>query len=757
MGALPELDRRPLRFGVFELHPASGELRKHGVRVRLQEQPLKVLLALIERPGEVCTREELIRKIWAEGTFVDYERGLNVAITRLRQVLGDSADAPRYIETLGRKGYRFVAPVERSPAPESVPPSESQEREEVATVPKRERWPLYAAAGALVLLAIVAAAGWQRALRTESQPFLRLNIDLGPGMTTGGYGPNSVIALSRDGTRVAVSVKGADGKTRLATRRLDESRLTLLPGTEGGIGVGAASPFFSPDGKWIAFFAQGKLKKIAVNGGEPITLCDADTHAAGPGSMYYPTGSWGNDGNIVAALNVAAGLSRIPGAGGTPVLLRFKQEHGEVYRWPQVLPGNEAVLFTVSRGDYESGNIEVYSMRTGERKVVEAGGVLGRYLPSGHLVFLRQNVMQAAPFDLKALKATGEPQAILEDMGSKFEGWNYDYADNGSFVYVSLPQDIRTGIFWLDRAGSVAPLQAEPGFYAGPRFSPDGTHLAFSMSGRSAQGIFVQDIWAEDLASGIISRLTSVPGKNESPIWTVDGRNIVFRSVGQPNLGIYTVHADGGGDVRKLADLSTGAFPSSLSQERLAAWDFTTGGAVWTFPLEKGTDGLQLGKAGLFLQPSASPPILARADPAFSPDGRWIAYSSLESGQIEVYVRPFPGPGGKRRISATGGTHPTFSRKGNELFYLDRRTKRLMVVSYQIRGDSFNATEPVAWSPKPVLDLGELYPYDVTPDGKRVAVVLYPNGTAEQSSTTSLTLLLNFFGELQRRVPSSRN
>src|SRR5215469_18752704 len=123
MGALPELDRRPLRFGVFELHPASGELRKHGVRVRLQDQPLKLLLCLVEKPGEVYSREELIERIWPEGTYVDYERGLNVAITRLRQVLGDSADSPRYIETLGRKGYRFIAPVERVPALEIVPPA----------------------------------------------------------------------------------------------------------------------------------------------------------------------------------------------------------------------------------------------------------------------------------------------------------------------------------------------------------------------------------------------------------------------------------------------------------------------------------------------------------------------------------------------------------------------------------------------------------------------------------------------------------
>src|SRR5215469_2380549 len=375
MGAQPEVDRRPLRFGVFELQPASSELRKHGVRVRLQDQPLKLLLSLVERPGEVYPREELFKRIWPEGTFVDYERGLNVAVTRLRQVLGDSADAPRYVETLGRKGYRFIAPVERIPPIEII-----HSAAELAVPPGRKaqptsrtpRWWLYAAALAIIVLAIVAAAGWLRVPPPEQRPLARLSINLGPDMAAAGYGAGTLLALSRDGTRLAVALGVPGGEyapvkdlseDRLATRRLDQSQLTILPGTEG-----AASPFFSPNGQWIGFFAQGKLKKIPAEGGQSVTLCDADTHAAGRASIFYPTGSWGDDGNIVAALNVAAGLVRVPEGGGPPVPLKFKQERGEIYRWPQVLPGDEAVLFTVSRGDYESGNIEVLSLKTGERK-----------------------------------------------------------------------------------------------------------------------------------------------------------------------------------------------------------------------------------------------------------------------------------------------------------------------------------------------------------------------------------------------------
>lgn len=764
MGALPDLDRRPLRFGVFELDPSSGELRKHGVRVRLQDQPLKLLLSLLERPGEVYTREELIRRTWPEGTFVDYERGLNVAITRLRQVLGDSADSPRYIETVGRKGYRFIAPIERTPAleqPPVEPPLDVPPGSAATPMPIGSRRRPYAAAATIGALALVAAAGWLRDPRPERRPLQRLSINLGSDFATAGYGAGTLLALSRDGTRLAVAVGDPGGefapvkdmsKDRLATRRLDETQLTILPGT-----AGAASPFFSPDGQWIAFFAQGKLKKISVEGGQPITLCDADTHAGGRASMFYPTGSWGDDGNIVAALNVATGLSRVPAHGGPPVLLTFKQERGEIYRWPQVLPGNDAILFTASRGDYESGRMDVLSLRTGERKTVQQGGIVGRYLPIGHLLFLRQNVLMAVPFDLKTLKVSGTPQAVLEDMGGRFEGWNYGFSQTGSFVYLSVARESQSAIFWLDRAGKFSALQTKSGFYASPRFSPDGTRLAFSMSGRSPQGIFVQDIWVQNLQLGTASRLTSLKGVNDSPVWTPDGRNVIFRSVNQPNPGIYIVRADGGGEPRRLADLTTGVFPSSLSQDGkwLAIWDFSAGSGVWTAPVETGDDGLRLGKAELFSK--LTPPITARIAAAFSPDGKWLAYSSLESGEIQVYVRPFPGPGGKWRVSTTSGTHPVWSRNGRELFYLDRYSKRLMVVSYRIAGDSFVPGEATVWTERPIADLGELYAYDVAPDGKRVAAVLYPDGTSQQKPANSLTFLANFSDELKRKGGSSGN
>jgi Tol biopolymer transport system component/DNA-binding winged helix-turn-helix (wHTH) protein len=738
MGESPELDRRPLHFGVFEFDPASGELRKHGIPVRLQEQLLKLLLRLIENPGKICTREELIRTIWPEGTFVDYERGLNVAVTRLRQVLGDSADAPRYIETVGRKGYRFVAPVGgldarvdiqrvQDPMPSPVP----------VELPGRSgfrRWWLYTGI-ATAIVTVVCAAGWWHAAQPQPRRFMRLSVDLGIGVTDGGFGAGTLLALSQDGTRLAVSIHGPDGKIRLATRRFDQALLTVLPTSEG------------------------KLKKIQADGGSPVTLCEADTHAAGHASMFYPTGSWGDDGNIIATLNTAVGLSLVPSAGGPPVLLKMAKTPGEVYRWPQVLPGNEAVLFTASRADFESGNIEVLSLKTAERKVIQRGGILGRYLPTGHLLYVRRNALVAAPFDLQKLRTSGTSREVLEDMGSRMEGWNFDFSQTGSFVYVSQSQEPQLSIFWLDQTGRVSPLQTAPGTYAGPRFSPDGRRLAFSMSGRSSQDIWLQDIWVQDLVRGTAARLTSLAGTNDSPVWMPDGSSLIFRSVGQDNAGFYAVHADGSGTPKRLADLNSGIFPGSVSPDgkRFAVWDPSAGGTIWTHPIEIGPQGLRLGMSEPIIRSTFSPPMLTRTAPAFSPDGKWLAYCSLESGGIEVYVRPYPGPGGKWRISNGGGTFPIWSPNRRELFFLARPSEKMMVTSYNTVGDTFIPGEPRVWSERPLLDLGELSCCDIAPDGKRFAVVLNADGTSEYKPASSLTFLLNFFDELRRRVPVGGN
>ena len=501
-------------------------------------------------------------------------------------------------------------------------------------------------------------------------------------------------------------------------------------------------PFFSAD--------DGKLKKIAVQGGEPVTLCDA------PG---FPSGaSWGDDGNIVAAFNGrSTGLLRISSGGGAfTAVTQVSKDRGETaHVWPQVLPGSQAVLFTAyGAGSYDDAEIDVVSFKSGERKTVHHSGFFGRYLPSGHLVYMRQNTLFAAPFDLSRLAVTGAPQPVLEEVSSNVNGGgDFGFSLNGTLVYINSKLEITYpySIWWLDSMGQTKPLHVTPGLYQTPRFSPDGKRIAFELLTSSVSA----DIWVKDLERDTVSRLTHLPGANTSPLWTPDGKSIVFTSGLQAAPGIYWIRADGVGEAQRLTetDGKTYHIPGSFSPDgkRLAytQQQMALESEIWTAPVEGDRDRPRLGKAELFLRTS-----FWEGHPAFSPDGHWLAYSSDDTGTEELYVRPFPGPGGKWQVSTGGGSNPIWSRKEHKLFFLTPDWK-IMVLDYGVTGNSFVPGKPHVWTPKSLAWLGGNYPYDLAPDGKRFAVVLSTGGGAEQVQrpTDSVTVLLNFFDELRRRAP----
>jgi len=315
-----------IRFSVFEVDPHSGELRKQGLRIKLRDQPFQILLLLLAHPGELVSRDELQKQLWPADTFVDFDRGLNKAVNHLRDALGDSAESPRFIETLPKRGYRFIAPVDAGhPNGRPLEPAlgtgraldEQPERrahpqppgERGATrglKPKLSAGLPWVIAGLSSVVALVSVALLWRATLPADRPMMRLSVDLGPeairGRAETGEFYNPVI--SPDGTRLVFPAKVADGREQLAMRRLDQSTVTILAGTEG-----AADPFFSPDGQWIGFFAGRKLKKIPLQGGGVVSLCD--TTGLGRGA------SWGEDGTIIANLD-ASHLFRVPAAGGEP-------------------------------------------------------------------------------------------------------------------------------------------------------------------------------------------------------------------------------------------------------------------------------------------------------------------------------------------------------------------------------------------------------------------------------------------------------
>jgi len=526
--------------------------------------------------------------------------------------------------------------------------------------PAQRPWPWLVAA-VLAVGFCVAAMGWWRATRPAPlRSLVRSSVELSPD-TTVPRSSGGRLALSPDGTRIAVVEQIAAFKFRLATRRLGQSELAPLSGTEG-----AKMPFFSPNGQWIGFFADGKLKKVAVEGGFPVTLCDA------PNAMGA---SWGDDDNIIAALNGGSmapqnggsGLSRISSSGGAPVpVTELNREKGETaHIYPQVLPGSRAVLFISSLG-----NIDVLSFKTGERKTLQGGGVsFGRYLSSGYLVVGRTvdagdlNTLFAAPFDLSRLALTGAAQPVLQDVSftSGSPHWNIDFSQNGTVAYVSgkgLSSD-RT-IYWLDGTGKTQPLHLIPGSYFVPRFSPDGKRLAFQRQTRPGRG----DVWVKDLERETTWRLTSLPGQNGWPLWAPDGKSIVFAASNPAAPGMYWIGADGAGEPQRLTDkkwqipMSFSLGGKWLAYEQQSAeghWE------IWTAPIEgdrdRGDSRVRLGRAEPFQRTAFD-----EGEPAFSPDGRWLAYQSNETGTYEVYVRPFPGPGSKWAISTGGGQFPIWSR-----------------------------------------------------------------------------------------------
>ena len=567
---------------------------------------------------------------------------------------------------------------------------------------------------------------WRMGRETE-KPLIQFDVLLAPG----GFVDSNVggdIAISPDGTSVAFAGYSAKGIPHLAIRHLQTREAMELPGT-----VGAREPFFSPDGQWLAFWASGKLKKIAVSGGAPIDLCDA-TDLLG--------GSWGDDGNIVAVLDSTGRLFRIPSSGGLPLPIIDLTRDSLAPRWPQVLPGAKAVLFTsvgASSGavyiPYRS--IEILDFRTGKRTALVREATYGRYLPSGHLIYVNQGSLFGVSFDLGHTEVRGSPAAILHDISfsSIFGFAQFDVSRSGVLVYRRAAGGGRFTIQWLARDGALAPLLDSPAPYQWPRISPDGQKLAY---------VLPDGIWLSEQQPH--RSMPLIPGNGiQDPVWSPDGRYIVGGGI-----GMWWARAEGPAKPRPLTQSNNTQVPWSFTPDggRLAFYEMSPSTAfdIWTVPVQSGNGELRAGKAEPFVQTP-----FFEVYPAFSPDGRWIAYSSHKSGLWEVYVRPFPDGGGDVQVSTGGGRVPRWPAKGHEIFYATD-DHRIMAVPYTIQGSSFKAGTARIWSDRRLADTGVFPNFDVNPNGTRVAAIL-PAVSPQESQPGEATFLINFFDELKRRLP----
>jgi serine/threonine-protein kinase len=565
-------------------------------------------------------------------------------------------------------------------------------------------------------------------------------------LATAGWGPSAII--SPDGKRyVFNALTDSDQKTRLYVRQKDQLLATPLAGTEN-----ASSPFFSPDGEWIGFFADGKLKKIAAQGGAAVTLCDVSS----------PRGAtWAEDRTIILAASNRDGLSRVSEAGGTPQQLTFLDTtKGEItHRWPQVLPGGKAILFTAhsSGTNFDDGTIFIFVIKTGERKMIHQGGMFARYIPSGHIVFARSGTLFAIPFDLGHLKVTGSPTPFLEHvaMSSGTGSAQYDFSNTGEFLYVVGNDQIGAlALDWMDHEGKFQPLRSAPGDYMYPRFSPDGTKLALVLQDHGGR-----DIWVYDWKRDTLSRVTFGPGSNDAPVWMNDGRRIIFSATqGTAPSNLSWVMSDGTGAPEKLMEVKSAQQASSISPDgkTLAFGQIdlsanNTGWDIWTLSLE-GSDkpGWKPGSPHVFLNTP-----FRDLSPVFSPDGKWLAYSSDDTGVSEIYVRPFPGPGGKWQVSNGGGAFPIWSKSGKQLFFRTvQQPFNVMVAEYRAVGNSFQNDKPQIWSPGTVVARGAAWTYDLAPDGKRFAVLRTPESSVSSvAKNDKFVLILDAFDELRRKAP----
>ncbi len=608
----------------------------------------------------------------------------------------------------------------------------------------KRTWLPWAIAGALLLVAAATSFMAWRATRLASGsgdlPLVRLDTDLGPDAHVGTAYAASVTVISPDGTRLVYSVRGKDGRQMLASRQLSEKAGSVIVGTEDGSG-----PFFSPDGQSIGFFADSKLKRITLNGSTPVTLAEASNPRGG---------SWSEDGTIIAALANTGPLYRIPGSGGAPQPLTQLQDGEVTHRWPQVLPGGKAVLFTASKNlsNYEGASVEMLTFKTGERTVLQTGGYFGRYAASGHLLYVRDGTLFALAMRDPTLKTQGQPFLVLDDVASSSTSaaGEFDLSDNGIFVYSTGKAAPETwSIERFDASGSKRdqPQLSKPSAYLTPRLSPDGRRLAVAME---TKGV---DLFVYEFQTDVLSRLTFSSELSYNPVWTPDGKHIVFHFARGNSQALLWIRSDGAGGPQPLLDGKAVVEPFSVSPDgrRLAyqqrgETDFD----IWTLPLDlTDPDHPKPGKP----EPFARTPANER-EPAFSPDGRWMAYSSDESGKYEVYVRPFPdAAGGKWQVSSGGGNSPLWSRDGKSLFF-ETLDDRIMETGYAVSGVSFSPGKPRLWSDKQLISPVADGNYDIAPDGTVEGLVA--GSAAENRPSLHVTFLLNFFDELRRRATQAK-
>jgi serine/threonine protein kinase/Tol biopolymer transport system component len=593
--------------------------------------------------------------------------------------------------------------------------------------------------GVTAIVAAIALWFAPSATPREARSLVRVSIALPPDVSLYAIGRGSSVALSPDGQRL-VYVGIVDGRTQLYMRRLAESDSVAIAGTEG-----AANPFFSPDGLWIGFTAgtpTGPLKRIPVQGGAVLSVIDEAPAASGFGFSVQGA-AWGPDDTILfTATNPAArGLWRVAASGGTAQRVTTPREGEQLHSWPQTLPDGKSVLYTIwNITGFDGGRIAVQPIDGGEPMILVERAGYGRVVSlddrRGYLVYARPEGLLAARFDLDQRRLTGPAMPVVDGVATNLSGGaHYSVSSGGLLAYIPGKLDeVDKTLLWVGRDGTATEITTISGFSFQYRLSPDGRRVVRP----NTDGVS-RDLWVDDLERrGTPMRLT-FGGVHNVPIWTADGKRVIYSS-GVPNENLFWRAADGSGDEERLTTSANRHIAGSVSHDgTLLAYidaDVASGGDIWLLPLREPR------RPRRFL----STPFGER-HPTFSPNGRWLAYTSNMSGQFEVYVCSLADERRQIPVSKGGGYIPLWSPDGRELYYRSvdpTQGGNMMAVSVDISGPEPKIGAPRVLFASPYQGTG-----DIAPDGRFLLV----KRTPQESPSRFIELVFNWFGELQEKVP----
>jgi eukaryotic-like serine/threonine-protein kinase len=734
-----------IQFGAFQVDLHSGELRKAGIKLKLHAQPFQILAMLLEQPGKLISREEIRQRLWPEDTFVDFDHGLNNAVNRLREALGDSAATPRFIETVPRRGYRFIAGINGTDSPKSytsLQPSSAENKhgESVSNENSSKatgsysrvllRWPIWV--GVLVLAVVPLIAFQLR--KATSLPSRRLFLLPPEGATYNLIGDEGgSIAVSPDSTRIAFIAMNSGGIAQVWIRQLGKLAAEPIDGTEG-----ATFPFWSPDGRWIGFFSGGKLKKVRSDGRTPpLTLCDAP---------FGRGGSWNSRGVIIFAPTSHSSICQVADTGGVPIpITKIDSSIHTTHRWPKFLRDNKHFVYLAANHFNPATSNGIYfGSLDGKVNSLVVASDADATEASGYLFFLHKGSLMAQPFNSESGQLEGEPQPTTERVLYDPTIWKvvFDASNRGVMAY-QLGNRVSGNQFrWYDRTGKEQGLLGEPNFEFEPSISPNGRKLAVCM----ADGGYSR-LWIYDLTLGVRKQITFSKYDYSSPIWSPDGVHVYFDSK-REHYSIYQVDSRGTELEKPILDTGSDTWPLDVSSDGrflLYAEGMRIGGShsqIWVYPLDAKSHPFRLLKGEAI-----------EGDAKFSPDGRWVAYTSNESGRNEVYVVRFWSQkthqpensisSEKWQVSNSGGHTPRWSRNNRELFYLaqDNTLTAVSVTTRRGSGFAFEAGHPLFRANPGFYGIS----YDVSPEGSRFII-----NTAPQEKTAPITVVENWLSDFKR-------